>query len=101
MSNLTLTIDDDLLRKARMRALAENTSVNAVVRAYLERYVQQRENAQRIIASLQNIYEQSRPSSGGRRWTREEIYDRDGQRREEAAEREREVSCRDDSKPPE
>lgn len=37
MANLTITIDDRLLRQARMRALEDGTSVNAVLRAYLER----------------------------------------------------------------
>ncbi|MHB0981646.1 MAG: DUF6364 family protein [Thermoleophilia bacterium] len=38
MTNLTLTIDDDVLKKARSRAAAEGTSVNAVVRDQLETY---------------------------------------------------------------
>jgi predicted HicB family RNase H-like nuclease len=35
MGNLTLTIDDDLLRRARIRALEQGTSVNSLVREYL------------------------------------------------------------------
>jgi len=36
VANLTLTIDEDLLRRARIRALEQGTSVNARVRKYLE-----------------------------------------------------------------
>jgi hypothetical protein len=36
MANLTLTIDGELLKRARMRALERDTSVNALVRDYLE-----------------------------------------------------------------
>ena len=32
MANLTLVIDEDVLRRARVRALQQGTSVNALVR---------------------------------------------------------------------
>ena len=38
MVNLTLAVDDDLLRRARIRAAEEGTSVNAVVRELLASY---------------------------------------------------------------
>lgn len=38
MANLTVAIDDDLLRRARIRALESGTSVNALLREYLEDY---------------------------------------------------------------
>ena len=34
--NLTIVIDDEILKRARIRAIQENTSVNAVVRGYLD-----------------------------------------------------------------
>ena len=33
--NLTVVIDEDTLKRARIRAIQENTSVNAVVREFL------------------------------------------------------------------
>ena len=36
MANLTLSIDDETLRRARIRAIELDTSVNAIVRTYLE-----------------------------------------------------------------
>jgi hypothetical protein len=38
MASLTVSIPEDVLRKARIRALERRTSVNAVVRDYVERY---------------------------------------------------------------
>ena len=38
MTNLTITVDEQTLKRARMRALEEDTSVNAVLREYLEAY---------------------------------------------------------------
>lgn len=53
MANLTIVVDDGTLKKARMRALEEDTSVNAVLREYLEenagRRQEQLEAARRII----------------------------------------------------
>lgn len=38
MANLTIAVDDDLLRRARVRAAEQGTSVNAVLREELARY---------------------------------------------------------------
>ena len=42
MANPTIAVDDGTLKKARMRALGEDTSVNAVLREYLEEYAGRR-----------------------------------------------------------
>lgn len=77
MANLTLSVDDDVLRRARIRALEEGTSVNALVRDYLVRLAHdasQRTALEEFLA----IAEASHASSGpeGRQWTRDELYDR-------------------------
>lgn len=38
MANLTVVVDDDLLRRARQRAIEEVVSISAVVRSHLRRY---------------------------------------------------------------
>ena len=40
MANLTLAIDDDLLRAARIKAVQEGTSVNEICREAIARYTQ-------------------------------------------------------------
>ena len=77
MANLTLTIDEDLLRRARIRALERGTSVNAVVREFLEGYAgDDRETA--ALQAFGALADRARVSSGpgGRSWTRDEIHDR-------------------------
>ena len=81
--NLTITIDDELLRRARIRALSQGTSVNAVLRDFLESYAgSDVEVAAR--GRLAELARRSTASSGpaGRTWTREDLYadrlDRDG-----------------------
>jgi plasmid stability protein len=75
--NLTLSIDEELLRRARVRAARENTSVNAVVREYLADYA----GARQMASARRRFVELSRSSSsgsgaGGRSWTRSELHDR-------------------------
>jgi plasmid stability protein len=74
MANLTLTIDDELLKRARIRALERGTSVNALVRDYIEHFADE-DAASEAIAGLFEIAARSRAGSGpeGRTWTREEI----------------------------
>jgi len=75
MSNLTLTVEERLLRRARLRALEQGTSVNAVVREFLERYVEpdRERDALRALAELADGSEAG-SGSGGRSWTRDDLY---------------------------
>jgi hypothetical protein len=77
MANLTLTIDGQLLKRARLRALERDTSVNALVRGYLEELAGQAKTQEAIGAFLE-IAEKSDSGSGpgGRTWKRDELYER-------------------------
>jgi plasmid stability protein len=77
MARLTLNIDDDLLRRARVRALGEGTSVNAAVRDFLARFADDERSA-RGLESFLEVARRSTAFSGesGRRWTRDSLYDR-------------------------
>ena len=48
MANLTITIDPTLLREARVRAVREGTSVNAILRDYLQEYASEHESNARL-----------------------------------------------------
>lgn len=39
MANLTLAVDADLIRRARVRAIQDGTSLSAKVREFLQQYV--------------------------------------------------------------
>lgn len=77
MTNLTLVIDADVLRRARIRALEQGTSVNAVVRDQLAHYAAD-ETPQAAMRRLVELAARSRSGSGpgGRTWTRESLYER-------------------------
>lgn len=81
MANLTITIDERLLKQARRRALEDGTSVNALLRTYLERYAGSGQ-AGEALAGFARLARRSAASSGpqGRTWTRDELHDRTGLR---------------------
>ncbi|MFA5552490.1 MAG: hypothetical protein WDA03_12855 [Trueperaceae bacterium] len=76
MANLTIAVDEELLRRARIRALELDTSVNAFLREKLEEFVSSDEvaTARREIAELARDA-QSGGAASGRTWTREELYE--------------------------
>jgi hypothetical protein len=74
--NLTLTIDDETLKRARMRALDQGTSVNSVVREFLRSYAGSDDEHQ----ALRRFVEIGEGSGAGARgegrgWTREDLYE--------------------------
>ncbi len=76
MANLTLSIDEQLLRRARIRALERGTTVNAVVREFLQDYATDVER----LEARRELVELARASAAGtpgerRSWTREELYE--------------------------
>jgi hypothetical protein len=74
--NLTITIDDDVLKRARMRALEEDTSVNAVVRSFLEAYAGRAERRQAAIEDLIALSREAQSARGGASWTRDDLHER-------------------------
>ena len=72
VANLTLVIEDELLKEARKLAIDSNTSVNQMVREFLESKVNQssrREQArQRLLSTRLNFEMQP--------FNRDEIYER-------------------------
>jgi len=76
MANLTLSLNDELLQKARELAAREQTSVNALVRDFLAQYVDARQRRREALDALNALAERSVSQSTGGRWTREDLHDR-------------------------
>lgn len=76
MANLTITIDHDVLRRARVKALQEGTSVNRVLRQHLEAYVEEDHRRRDAVRKLLRLSKRATSGSGGRRLRREEAYER-------------------------
>jgi hypothetical protein len=77
VANLTVTISSDVLQRARLRAMQQGTSVNALIRSYLEAFADADRGAESRRA-LVDLSERivSGSGSNGRSWTRDELHDR-------------------------
>ena len=76
MKNVTIAMDERLLREARRIAAERSTSLNAMIREYLTRLT---ERESRAVAARRRIVElcrESRAEIGERNWNRDELYDR-------------------------
>ena len=95
MSNLTIAVDDHLIKQARVRAIQQGTSLSAKVREFLQIYVNGSDEALKkqradatasLMAAIDRASSQTRPhpktaskpETGGapkRRTLRDEMYD--------------------------
>lgn len=71
--NVTLSIDDQLVERARKRAAALGKSLNQVIRDYLEKLAGS-DDPERSIEEFERLSGQG--DSGGWRFDRDEIHDR-------------------------
>ena len=75
MANLTLSLEPELLQKAREAALREHTSVNALVREYLTHYVNARARRLHALDVLDAVAERTH-SASDEPWSRESLHER-------------------------
>jgi hypothetical protein len=84
VANLTITVDDEVLRRARIRALETGTSVNAVLGEYLRMFAGSQDLQAKVTESLlalatENTRKGGRARAktrGRRRWTRDALHER-------------------------
>ncbi|MFN2382795.1 MAG: DUF6364 family protein [Gemmatimonadota bacterium] len=75
MKNLTLSVEDQVLQRARTVARSLGKSVNQLVREYLERLTSQ-DDARRDVEELERLSEQAGGHSRGWKFNRDELHDR-------------------------
>jgi plasmid stability protein len=76
MTNLTIPVDEEVLKKARLRALMQGTSVSAVLRDFLEAYAGMRGEQDEALQALLSLSGAASARRGERRWTRDELHER-------------------------
>lgn len=75
--NLTMAIDEDLLKKSRKIAIDKNTTVTGLIRNYLNHLVEQEEKSKNeIIYELAELLDRSQAVIGEKTWVREDLYER-------------------------
>jgi hypothetical protein len=76
MKNITLSLDEELLKQARVYAAQQSTTINRLIREYLERLVRQEERSAQARKRLLELAETSEGRLGSDwKWNREEIYE--------------------------
>jgi len=73
--NVTLSIDDEVVRQARRRADLMGTSVNQLVREFLEQLAGRTDPAANA-AEFEELSAKSRGNSRGWKFNREEVHER-------------------------
>lgn len=71
--NLTLSVEDEVVERAREVARQQGTSLNALVRQYLENLAGRRTGEQ-LARELEGLWAERSGSSGGGRFNRDEVY---------------------------
>jgi hypothetical protein len=74
--NLTLVVEDDLLREARAVAARRRTSVNEMVREYLKDVVSRESRRRAALESIQPLLDRPPVHLGRHRPTRDELHER-------------------------
>ena len=75
MKNVTLAIEEKVLREARRYAAENDTTLNALVREFLADLVAQRNRASAARRRLVELSEQSEGRMGSWKWKREDAYE--------------------------
>ena len=72
LKNITFSADEDLIRRARERAAAKNTTLNEEFRTWLEKFVESPHSSQ-VFQGLMDLFDYVEP---GRTFGRDEMNER-------------------------
>ena len=74
MANLTLSIDEHDLKHARIQALQDGTSLNAVIRKFVKSYIEETKHYQRVTDRLLEQADISTYERGNTTQARDALY---------------------------
>lgn len=77
MTSLTIAIDDETFQRAQDRATERGTSVDLLLKAYVEELAGASGSYRRAIRSLLERSERVHSGRGDRTWTRDDLHERD------------------------
>ena len=77
MPNITMTINEDLLKKTRKLAVEKNTTLTALIRAFLENLAQRQHlKKEEIIIKLKTSFNNKKVKVGEKTWNRPDLHER-------------------------
>ncbi len=77
--NITLTLDNDLVKEVRKIASDRDTTLTGLVRGYLKQLAEESANSgrkKRELEALERSFERFQFKLGKKTWKREDLYDR-------------------------
>ena len=76
MKNVTIALDESLLREARRIAADRSTTLNAMIRGFLEEVARSESQAVRARRRIVELCRDTRAEVGSRTWTRDDLHER-------------------------
>jgi hypothetical protein len=76
MKNVTIAVDEAILRDVRRIAAERSTSLNALIREFLESLREREARAVNARKRILELCQESKAEVGDRSWTREELHER-------------------------
>ncbi len=77
MPNITLSVDDEIIKKVRKIAIEKNTTLTAMVRDYLSSVaIRDAQEKNEAIKKLRKSFKTISRDMGRRKWIRETLYER-------------------------
>jgi metal-responsive CopG/Arc/MetJ family transcriptional regulator len=75
--NITMAMDEKLLKKARKIAFEKNKSLSDLIRKYLQQLVEKEEmRKNNIVNELEKLFNNSHAEIGNKKCTRDQLYER-------------------------
>ncbi len=77
MSNITMTLDDKIIKKVKKIAIERNTTLTGLVRNYLTGIAKREDQrVEEVISQLSQIMNSSNMEVGEMTWTRDDLHER-------------------------
>jgi metal-responsive CopG/Arc/MetJ family transcriptional regulator len=76
MKNVTIALDESLLREVRRIAADRSTTLNAMIRGFLEELAQRESRAVKARRRIVELCRETRAEVGSRTWPRDELHER-------------------------
>lgn len=76
MANLTISLEESIIKMARVRAIQEGTSVSAKVREFLAEYALGNDRQSAAAQAFIEAARRSQANREGARWTRSDAHER-------------------------
>jgi predicted transcriptional regulator len=77
MANVTMTLDDEIIKKVKKIAVEKNTTLTGIIRDYLTRLAKREDQrTEEIIKELSAMMNGGEVKIGKITWTRDELHER-------------------------